>query len=130
MFVTKSLSEIGEVALEIGIAPRHDVEIGILEQLRQRPAGAVADRAVVDFPDRRHFGSGAGEKDFVGHVEIVARDQPLFDPYVATSRQFANRRAGDPIEDRMQRGRLQDTVANDEDILATRFGDQPLALTW
>src|SRR5581483_3350698 len=55
----------------------HELEIGRLQLLGDRPAPADADRAIVGFADRRDFRSGAREERLVGHVELVARDAAL-----------------------------------------------------
>ena len=56
-----------------------------LQLLRDRAARACADRAVVEFADRRDFSGGAGEERFVAGVDLVARDA-LFDHRMPQSR--------------------------------------------
>ena len=46
----------------------HDVEEGLLEQIRDGAAFSGSDLPVVDFPNRRHFGGCSREEHFLGHV--------------------------------------------------------------
>src|SRR6185295_16090595 len=59
---------------EPGLLRRIAAVDGIEEQLLQlrgdRPARAFADRPIVVLANRRHLGSGAGEKRLVGDVEL------------------------------------------------------------
>src|SRR6185437_7181503 len=49
----------------------------ILDPARDRTAFAVADLLAVDRADRRHFRRGTAHEDFVGKVQVLARQVTL-----------------------------------------------------
>ena len=49
------------------------------EGLGRRPAHALADDAAVDLDGGDDLGAGAGQEDFVGAVQVVAREVALDD---------------------------------------------------
>ena len=66
----------------------HDVEEGFLKFLAHGTSLALTDRAVVNLANRRYFGGCPGQENFVGYVEIVARDLRFFDDITASAGHF------------------------------------------
>ena len=58
-----------------GVLAGYDVEKRGLQLFGDRAALSLADRAVVDLPNRRDFGGGPRQEDLVGDVEVVAGDR-------------------------------------------------------
>ena len=105
--------------------PRTVAEVRLLDRERHRPD---ADLVVVDGAQRRHLGGSAAHEDLVREVEIGA-DQSLLRRRcnrgpraicVTVSRVIPGRMPGRQI------GRVDDAVADDEDVLAGAVGDGSL----
>src|SRR4029077_9435103 len=103
---------------------REDGEEFLLEAFGNGASASGADGDAIDRAQRRDFGGSAGEEDFVGNVEQLARNHLLGD---ANAKIFAERHdaaAGDARQDaRSERGRIDDAVADNENIFAGTFAD-------
>ena len=106
-------------------APLIDVEERLLDGLGDRAALALADRDLVDRPDRRDFDRRAHEEGLVGDVEQLARQQLFADLEAVISRERDDRVAGDARQDRRgRRRRVDDVVADEEEVLAAAFAQE------
>ena len=109
----------------LGVAAVDDVKEGLLDLFGEGAAAARADLDAVHLADGRDFGGRAGEEDFIGDVQLVARDallhhfqaQVLADVHHGVARD-AVERAGRQV------GRVDHAVLDDEDVLARAFGDE------
>ena len=81
----------------IGSTVDHVEEI-LLNGGCQRTALAIADLAIVDLDNRRHLGTGAGEKRLVGREHIIAGEQFLAYFDVLCSCNTDDRITGDAVE--------------------------------
>ena len=89
-----------------------------------RAAAAVADRDLVDRPDRRDLDGGADEERLVGDVEHLARQHLLAHREAEVARERDDRVARDARQDRGgQRRRVDDVVAHEEQVLAAAFAE-------
>src|SRR5256885_1115765 len=61
----------------LGVAAVDDVKEGLLDLFGEGAAAARADLDAVYLADGRDFGGRAGEEDFIGDVQLVARDALL-----------------------------------------------------
>src|SRR5581483_4912617 len=94
-----------------------------LQALGDRTAAAAADGAAVDFANRRHFGSGAGEERLVRDIHLVARETPHLHLETALLGQTDHGVARDAVERGGEIGRYDFAAAHDENILAAAFRD-------
>src|SRR5688500_12770595 len=113
------LRYVGQPAVSVGRFAVDDIEEPALNCFGDRSAAAVAYRNLVNRPDRRQLDGRPNEEYLVGDVEHFARDvllrhaiaEILGDLYHHVARDaWQNRRA--------QRRRMDDAVADDEDVLA------------
>src|ERR1700677_1302557 len=95
-------------------------EVHLLDLLGDLARAPGADGTVVDGADRHHLGRGAGEERLVGQVEVRADDRLVTDPVP----EAPGARPDGVLRDAVERagircrGREEDTVAHDEDVLA------------
>src|SRR5271165_4261 len=94
---------------------------------RSRPAGA--QRASVALDHGNQLGGSAGQETLVGCVNIVAIHGPFDDCEAGRTRQFNHGVASDSLEDaRVDRGSVEDSPGNDEDVVACTLGNLALVI--
>src|SRR5271163_3075703 len=59
----------------VGVVAVHDPKESLLQLFSDRPARTLAHHDMIHRTDGRYFGSGPGEKDFVGDIEHLTRYQ-------------------------------------------------------
>ena len=91
-------SDLAEPVRVFRVAAVDDVKEGALDFFGDRAAAAGAEFDAVQFADRRHLCSGAGEKGLVADVDLVAGDALLyyFQPQVFADVEHGV--AGDAVE--------------------------------
>src|SRR5713101_5421122 len=98
-----------------------------LDLLGERTHLADSDPTIVDLAHWRDLRRGAAHERLVGAVEVVAREAALLDRDPLVLRDAQDAFARDPLEDAAgDRGRVEDAVAHQEDVLAGRLGDVAL----
>ena len=113
-----------EPAPLVSSASVEQAEKCVLKCGRDRSARTGADRDPVHRPDRRDFRRGSGEEDLIGDIEHLARYALFPDWYTEIARQRQDRVAGDAWQHRrLQRWRVEDTVADHEQVLAAALAD-------
>src|ERR1051325_10045695 len=110
------------------VAVRHlavdDVEERALQPLGHRTPPSAADGDLVDGPDRRHLRGRSAEERLVREIQRLARQHRFLDRDPELAGERDDRIAGNAAEDRRRDGRrVQDAVADDEDVLAAAFAD-------
>ena len=104
-----------------------DLEEPLLDRLGDRPAAAAADLDPVHRLDRRHLDGRADEEHLVGDVQHFARQRLLAHLEAEVARDRHHRVARDARQDRVaDRRRVDDAVADDEDVLAAAFAQVAL----
>src|SRR5882762_4117563 len=92
------------------------------------PTTSGADRAAIEFPDRRDFGGGSGEKRFVSQVNVVARLRPGLNLQPQIARQFHHGASRDAGQAGHQLRLDQLAIAHDEQVLPGPFGHETLGV--
>src|SRR5437773_1863451 len=111
-------------AVPIGRLATDDSEEFALQALGDRSAAAFADGDLVDRTDGRHFGGGADEEGFVREIQRLARHHRLADRESEVAGERDDRVARDAAENgRSEWRRVDDAVADHEDVLAAAFAD-------
>jgi hypothetical protein len=99
------------------------IEIHCLQAFGDLTRAAVGNLAIIDFTDRRDFRRCAGKKRFIGDIHFIARDTAFLDRYADLGGQLLDRVARDAVQAGRQLGRIDDTAANDKNILAGAFSN-------
>src|SRR5262249_23172118 len=90
---------------------------------------AIADWTAVAFHDRNHLGSGAGQEYLIRGKDIVARQRRFLHRNAGRAGQIHDGIAGDAFEDAgIGRRRFEDTVLDDEDVVAGALRDLALVV--
>src|SRR5438445_3368812 len=113
-----------EPVVPVGFGAGQNGEEFVLETLGDRAAATRADGDAVDRTQGRDFRGGAGEEDFVGDVEHLARNHLLADRNAKIFAKCDDAAASDAGQDaRGQRRRMNGAIADNEDIFAGTFAD-------
>src|ERR1700738_5282733 len=96
----------------------HGAEVELLQLSRVASDAAIADRAVVDFDDRRDLSAGATQQQLLAGVQLSAVDRALDHlESELIANQTDHQLARNPFEDVLGDGRsVEDAIAQHEQV--------------